>query len=169
MIASSLDSTFLSLLPNLVEMELDCMDIGAEGTLASPEECVAALQRCSKLTSLQIESDKFTSQHMCALLPSLPALRKLGLYNMEQLESLRCFSRGPITRTLTHLELHDCRHPALHIAELEHLHALIQLRSLILDESFAEPLDALTRRLHSKPDSLLLPKLTEFIYTPHAQ
>jgi hypothetical protein len=155
----SVDPAFLLQLPNLTELNLDLA-----GAAATPEQQLTALQGCTKLTFLELIDCNFASQHMCALLPSLPALRKLTLYAGHQLESLRCFSRGPITKTLTFLALDYCRHPALDSLELDHVHALTELRSLSIDTSFLEPLDRFAQHQYSRPYSLLLPKLKWFHY-----
>ena len=135
-------------------------------TSSEAEQTLVALQKCTKLTSLKMTGIGFTSSHLCNLLPCLGHLRTLHLlgHHNNNLESLRCFSRGPITRTLTELTLSGCKHPLLHTTELEHVHALRELRRFKIDDSFAEPLDAFALRCYSNPCSLLLPKLTKFSY-----
>jgi hypothetical protein len=158
------DPAFLLQLPNMMELKLYLPVLRHIGRGPTTENLLTALRGCSKLTSLFLASCNFNSQHMCALLPCLPALTKLTLFEMRQLESLRCFSRGPVTCTLTELTLFNCRHPELLSTELEHVHALTELRSLTIEGSLAEPLDAAIRQQYSRPDSLLLPKLTKFSY-----
>jgi hypothetical protein len=158
------DPAFLQQLPNLEELELNLI---YARSAPAPQLLLTALQGCSKLTSLFLSSCRFTSEQMCALLPSLPALRHLTLHIVnivDLLESLRCFSSGPITRTLTKLTLVDCRHPALHLTELEHVHALTELRSLDIRSSFVEPLDAAAQEQYLRRPSRILPKLSTFFY-----
>ena len=74
----------------------------------------------------------------------MPALNKLTLRTLPQLESLRFLSVAPLPNTLTSLTLDECRHAQLQASELRHVYGLQQLTSLRLQDSFAEKLDSMS-------------------------
>jgi hypothetical protein len=119
-----------------------------------------ALQSCTRLVTLTLQSCEFNSAQMCKLLPCLPELRELTLRHACNLESLQCFSQGTITRTLTRLLLSLLTHQQLAADELEHVCALQALTHFTIDSSFATPLGPWIKRL-STP-SAAMPALIDF-------
>jgi len=98
-----------------------------------------------------------TSEQLAECLPQLPLLRSLTLSNQAQLESLEFLKTGPVTRTLTSLELKNF-HMRLPVEELQHVNALSALETLTLENVFDEPLAESTQQLYRRP-SRLLPSL----------
>ena len=135
-------AAFLSKLPLLTTLHLSCQRFSQRHGviwLLTAEAVVDSLSSCTRLTSLTLTAP-LQSSHMCALLPRLPWLRSVTLSGMNALDSLRCFSVGPITSRLTSLTLRRCEHAELELNELGHLHALRNLGTLEIFDSFNEPL-----------------------------
>ena len=161
-----MDSTthvsFLTQLPNLRELQIE-HTFARLGRSLPLERLPPALQSCTGLTKLTLKSLVVSAAHMSELIPRLPNLRELTLESMNHIDSLRFLSRGPITHTLTHLSLSSLVESwKLHTTELQHVYALKELRWLVIDQSFAEPLDPELLRTLSSPHCPLLPKLTHF-------
>lgn len=126
---------------------------------------IAALSQCTLLEFLSF-SAPIDSQDLHTLLPRLPSLTILVLVACIELESLSVFAECPsLQHTLKRLALIDCRHPDLRLAQLKSVYTLKALTELVIERSFAQPMDDFTQSLH-QPPSLLLPNLTGFRYTP---
>ena len=135
---------FLPQLPLLTALHLECSDDAAGDAL------LAALQLCSGITELNMRCG-FNSAHWAALSAKLP-LKSLAIRG-EKIESLQCFTAGPITQSLEVLRIEE---PP---SELSHLHGLRRLRTLRLDQCLPSRLDIAT--LHSlSPPTPMLPALT---------
>ena len=165
--SSTTDVSFLSPsvgvgLPHLRELELRCHGVSEAVTIG---RLLPVLMECVGLAKLILDYCAFSSAHLEALIPRLSELTHLTLIWAEKLDSLRFLSRGRITHTLTSLSLRHGRQMPLR--ELEHVHALKELRYLDIKRAFLEPLDDYTQHLYARPDSLLLPKLTHFSYQKH--
>jgi len=109
------------------------------------------------------------SDELAVLLAGMPQLSSLALsgwlLGWRELCTLHFLATALLAASRTTLKLFGCR--ALPLEELEHIHGLKRLRSLVIQESFAAllPLDV-QRHLTPGDGALLLPELTEFSYTP---
>lgn len=130
-------------------------------------EIVAALQRCTLLTRLEIDDGQLLSnEELAAVLPVLPALRSLRLGWMRQLTGLSSLALVP---HLTDLELTYCRHPSLLSSELRHLHGLVQLTSLYINETCVRTAGDEADVALLQPPSSVLPKLNTFRFYPSSR
>ena len=104
-----------------------------------------------------------TAAHLADLLPRLPALRHLTLYDLR-INSLAFLSRlqqRPVPSRLAVFELWYCA--KIPLSELRHAHELRSLRQLRLYLSFTSPMDDHCRSLYTPP-SPLMPQLGEFVF-----
>jgi hypothetical protein len=128
---------------------------------ARVESLVSGLQGCTGIETLALfDCADLTSDHLGAILPSLPRLRGLRIFGLP-ITSLSFLAQEPMTRQLSQLWLFDCKQ--LPLTELRHVHALGGLTDLVVNDSFNEPMDALCRSLHTPP-SVLMPQLRGFAY-----
>ena len=130
---------YLSQLPHLVTLDLDCYKFGVPSRSAwyiPADALLASLVQCNALTDLSLHC-RFNSAHFSALFAELP-LKKLTIRRGgAELQTLRCFAEGPITHSLEELVLRDF---ALAPAELAHLYTLRRLRALHLDMGYSSRL-----------------------------
>ena len=146
---------FLPQLPLLTTLTLDTE---REGDWMIPADALlASLTRCIDVTELHLLSG-FNSAQWSALFAKL-TIKKLTIRGIG-MDTLRCFSDGPITQSLEELVLADF---ALSPSEVSHLYALRRLRILDLSESFSTCLDDATV-VGLNPPTPLLPALTTWIY-----
>jgi len=156
---------FLSQLPNLTDLRVGHWGFGNAVPVLDCARVLRALSSLHRLTSLSLWGDELddsggmqaTSEQLAECLPQLPLLRSLTLSNQAQLESLEFLKTGPVTRTLTSLELKNF-HMRLPVEELQHVNALSALETLTLENVFDEPLAESTQQLYRRP-SRLLPSL----------
>jgi len=119
----------------------------------------------ARITRLTLSAGGLPSDEIALLLAGMPQLSRLTLHGWQTLRSLRFLATAQLAASLTALHLSWC--DALPLEELEHLHGLKRLRSLIVHQSFIVPLPAEVRCLFTPGDSaLLLPQLAEFQYRP---
>ena len=156
----------VSFLPALSQLQTLHLLLSDDPWAVTGDAVVEAISSCVRLTSVALMAP-VTSKHLSALLPRLPLLHTLSLgWCSASLESLRFLSDAPsLQRTLRSFVLKGQR--AMCASEVRHVLGLKNLAKLELEDSFSEPLDGLTRHM-LKPPSALLPKLTEFEYTPVA-
>ena len=144
---------FLAQLPHLTSLTLDCDHL--LHFMIPADAVLAPLLRCPGLTELDLICG-FNSRHWSALFAKLTRIKKLTIHGGE-LQTLRCFSSGPITQSLEELSLDLLEVPLSH---LKSLYNLRRLRILHLNQGFFQRLDDATTRRHSPP-TRLLPALTE--------
>ena len=157
--AQHLDSLdFLQRLPNLVSIH--CFH--CDGLVA---QLTAALQHCTNVTELALDCcDDITAAHLADLLPRLPRLQSLLLFDLT-VDSLSFLAQAPLTSQLSRLVLSFCT--KLPVAELRHVHSLLGLREMDIFGSFDEPMDPDCAALAAlRPPSAALPLLESFTYTP---
>jgi len=153
------DVFVLRQLPNLHYL---CLEFATQ--IPWTKQLAVLQQSCTRLTTLEIMHGRFNANDLCNLLPCIAGLRKLSLWKIRTIDSLRFLSRGPIVRTLTDLTLGYLAHSQLHSSEMLHVNELRELRRLSLQHLFVEPLDPLTQLFYSQTPSRLLPKLALFQY-----
>jgi hypothetical protein len=159
---------FLRALPNLRSLSFNAH---LYTVLQDTDRIMQSLHSLVGLTKLRIEGNvhsespfpfHFTSAHLAACLPHMPLLTNLHLTDASGLDTLRFLSSGPITRSLTELDL-SFLNPPLPLRELLHVHALSSLTRLTLVSTFDRRLDDHAKPLYTPP-SRLLPALRQFTY-----
>ena len=159
---------FLSQLPHLTELHLDCskppdeeVEVGApqEAWFVPARAIMDALMRCTGITELELTCG-FNSAQCAALFSKLTQLFKLTLRRGEGMDTLACFAAGPITESLEELTLEEL---ALPPSEVSHMYALRHLRSLWLNCCFSSPLDEATIDSFTPPTAIL-PALEELVH-----
>jgi len=134
------------------------------GPLLQSSRIMHAIQSRTQLTSLSLSGRggfDFTSDQLAGCLIHLPSLKYLSLSHCKSLTSLSFLSVGTLSTTLATLKLSHLEN--MSIMELLKVHGLDALSYLSLDShTFAEPLDAFTRRLYAPP-SRLIPSLRNFL------
>ena len=118
---------------------------------------LASLLLCGCLTELNLHCG-FSSAQWAALFAKL-TIKKLTIRGVG-MDTLRCFSEGPITQSLEELVLADLGLPP---SELSHLYALRRLRTLDLSDCFSTCLDDATV-VSLNPLTPLLPAFTAWTY-----
>ena len=167
---------FLPQLPHLTALTLDCSKIkmvpggGGEDDEYQAAWCIPvdavlkALLLCTGLITLTLTCG-FNSAHWSALFAKLANLKTLAIHvggiDAGELQSLQCFTTGPITESLEELTIHRTNLPP---SEVSYLYALRRLRSLHLECCFTSRLDA-TTLISLFPPSAILPALTELSHS----
>jgi len=152
---------WLRRLPNLKRVEFNFEK--AEESTALVESLVAGLACCTNIEFLSLIScPVLTAAQLADLLPRLPRLRELELFNLS-VNSLAFLAQPPLTDQLRTLRVAFC--VRLPLTELRHVRALLNLEGLSLEESFDEPMDSHSQSLFTPP-SVLLPQLRSFVYNP---
>ena len=128
---------------------------------------IDGLSCCTQLVEL-ILTAPLNCKHLRVLLPRLPLLVVLWLWHMRELESLECFSSGPIGTQLRALKISHCNNAGLHSSELKHLTGLKALEELVLGRSFVEALTPL-ELFFLTPPITVMPQLKQLVYTPPSQ
>jgi len=139
---------FLRSLPRLVRVTLSAFSPRRD------QHLFAEIGQCTQLTNLDIWNSSLTSSELTELLVHLPALLKLHLFSMANLESLSFLSSNP-THKLTHLTLGRCKHPQLRAKEMRHICSLQQLVYLHIKDCFSEKLDSFTLSEFEVPSARL--------------
>ena len=150
--------TLLSWLPNLHTLRL--FDLALQEPLPEPQQMIAGLGQLAQLTNLVIMTSPLTCAHVSALLSRMTAVRKLGLWNMPELESLAFLSSEPLASTLTSLTLKDCRHPQFTTLALRPVYFLKELTELYVKDCFSDPINEFTLAAF-KPPVARMPKLSK--------
>jgi len=96
----------------------------------------------------------------------MPAVSKLKLCHMLQLESLRFLASEPLQRSLTSRSFVDCIHPDLSTLELRHLFALQQCAQVCIRNSFVDPQ---VKSALQAPSAAHIPPLRPADVQPEAQ
>ena len=128
--------------------------------MPSPERIIEGVSQCALIIDLDIACCDFTCAHLAAILSLMPAVTKLSLLNLHQLESLEFLSSEPLRHTLTDFCLQGVRKPGLAAVELRHILDLRQLTDLFIEHSLAEKLDSFTKYALQVP-SRFMPNLRE--------
>lgn len=154
--------SFLRSLPVLQSCTLHC------GKITAPvEDLVASLAQCGRLTYLCLMECPLRCADLSVVLAALPMLECLSLSNAA-LESLACFSTASVTRaaarSLRTLQLYNCSHPRLAVAELQHLLALQSLTDLTLNNVCASAASA-EDLSPFVPPSRVMRRLSDFNYS----
>ena len=148
---------FLSQLPLLSALSLDCYKYRVGGWHVAPDAVWAALMRCVGITDLNLKCGLNAAQ-LSALFAKL-RIKKLTLWRAD-LRTLECFAEGPITESLEELTLDP---QDFSPSEVLHLYNLRRLRSLHLDDCCSPRLsDATVDSL--APPSSVLPALTRLFH-----
>lgn len=151
----------LDFLPTL--KQLSTLQLYSDRMLES-QTLHAALRECTALTCLRLNNRPLNTDQFADVFRCMPELSSVELEFCRELKSLRCFQNVP---TLTSLELFTMPFRdmpnTMPLDEIEHLHGLLRLRVLGLENLFDEDLSASRRALY-EPPSALFPELVKFTY-----
>ena len=149
---------FLAQLPSLTALRLAGYNYANNSACCIPAGAVvSSLVRCSSITELSLRCG-LSSAHWSALFAKLTKLKKLTIHG--GLETLRCFTSGPITLPLEELSMIGLNLPPAELSDLSGLH---RLRTLDLNHCFSPQLDVATIT-SLFPPTLLLPALEELFH-----
>jgi len=168
-------SVFLADLPALVELSLEkSRQVSFLFLCSVPRLKSLKLRNCKLAKDLQLESvlrgrlwasltdlsithlPNINSSHVRELVSHMPALVRLYLTFLNQLESLDCLDSDSLARNLVHLTIGDCF--LLNASDLNYIEPLKQLEHLSIACPFTQTLDGWSKSKFVIP-SRLFPKL----------